>query len=122
MSGKKYRVHANEGFVSDLMGYWEATRYAGQLYLLGNVDVQVVYDNNQGRSAEQRENDLNDLLDALIGSTVSKYCAVQKMAEKLFADVVENDGSNGEQLLLFPEMDEEGERDKYVSRNEREDS
>jgi len=76
MSGRTYRVHANEGFVSDLMDYWEATRYAGQLYLLGNVDVQVVYDKQQGRSIAQREDDLNDLLDALIGSIESKYCAV----------------------------------------------
>lgn len=29
------------------------------------------------------------------------------MSEKRITDVVENDGSNGEQLLLFSEMEEE---------------
>jgi len=76
MSGRKYRVHANEGFVSDLMDYQQASRYAGQLFILGNVNVQVKHDKKQGRSVEQRQSDLNALLDALISSIWSKYDAV----------------------------------------------
>lgn len=76
MSSRKYRVHANEGFVSDLMDYKKATRYAGRLFLLGNVNVQVKHEKKRHRSIEQRQNDLNALLDALIDSIESKSEAV----------------------------------------------
>ncbi|OPA74675.1 hypothetical protein BVG16_23235 [Paenibacillus selenitireducens] len=65
----KYRVYANNGFISKPMDYVDAMNYSLLLTNLGNINVYVrLYDHNNS-DHEQRERVLSDLLGILIEVT-----------------------------------------------------